>query len=376
MKRLRVLLLHNQVAPYRLPVFERLKENFDITVYFCELKSKDRMWKTELLREFTFDWEVLRGMRVGNIILNTPALLFRALRGWDAYLIADNVENIPATWMVAIASKISGKPLIVWSEKIDSPWNRKVVDRSFLKGILLKLHEKVLFSLADVIVAYSKKAREYLLKRGVSPGKILQGLQVMPEEVLPSGECQGFKGRVGGCQRTVLYLGYLRPEKGIEQFIQSFVSSEIDACLLIVGTGPLKERLERKYSSSEKVVFYGYASENEKPCLYRMADVFVLPTLRDSWGLVVNEALYYGTPVITTTAAGASMVIENGKTGFVVKAGDWAGLIRVLEELISNPKTLRKIKRLVKKSGKRYSRSILGAQAFIKALQKAFVNLN
>ncbi|WP_297500353.1 glycosyltransferase family 4 protein [Thermococcus sp.] len=374
MRKPRVLILHNQVAPYRLPLFERMKKNFDITVYFCELKSRDRMWKTGLLSKFTFNWKVLEGLRVGSIILNTPTLLIKALRGWDAYLIADNVENIPATWMVAIASKISGKPLIVWSEKIDSPWNREVVGRSFLKRAVLKVHEKALFSLADVIVAYSKKARKYLMKRGVFLGKIVQGMQVMPEEVLPREDCAGIEERLRRYRRTILYLGYLRPEKGVEQLIESFVSADVDACLLIVGTGPLKERLEREYSSSEKVVFYGYAGENEKPCLYRMAEFLVLPTLRDSWGLVVNEALYYGTPVITTTAAGASMLIENEKTGFVIKAGDWEALKELLEELTSNPKTLRKMRRLAKKSGKRYSESAFGARAFIKALEKALVN--
>lgn len=82
---------------------------------------------------------------------------------------------------------------------------------------------------------------------------------------------------------------------------------------MIAGTGPFEEKLKKKASGDERIEFLGYISEQKKADYFDVADLFVLPTHHDPWGLVVNEAINYGTPVITTEAAGAKelLVEEN-----------------------------------------------------------------
>ena len=100
-----------------------------------------------------------------------------------------------------------------------------------------------------------------------------------------------------------------------------------DAALLIVGSGELEKEL-RKYVNDnhiEDVIFYGFLQKEDLPKIYAVADVFVFPTLGDIWGLVINEAMSAGLPIITTSSAGASadLIKDNG---FVVPPGDVTGL--------------------------------------------------
>jgi len=369
---MKVLVLHNQASPYRLPIFEEINRAFDTTVYFCEIKSRDRLWKTNL-KGYSFKWKVIGRGKLGNIILVSPRLFIDAmLGGWDAYLIADNPETIFATLMVITAGILRRKPVIVWSEKIDSPWNWERLSPS--KKLAVKLWDRFVFGVSSIIVAYSRKALDYLRRRRVSPGKMRLGIQVMPEETLPKEEkVPQRRKKLKECRRKLLYLGYLRPEKNIESLIRVFSEIQTDSCLLIAGTGPLREYLKKRYGN-KRVIFCGYVEEEEKPFLYRESDALILPTLRDSWGLVVNEALYYGTPVIVTTAAGAAMIIDKGKTGFVVDAQSPEELKSVIEKLLNEPKKVRKMKVIARKVGKKYADRKLGARALIRAISDALVD--
>jgi len=361
---MRVLVLHNQISPYRLPIFEKLNEKFEVTVLFCEPRSPDRLWETEVIKEFNFHWRVLRGKRIGRIILNNPIEIVRELKDSDVVIIAEIVENTPSTVLTIILSRILGKEIILWTERIESPW----INLKFrgLKKILKETYERTIFFMSNIVAAYSKKAREHALKIGTSPGKLVEGIQVVPQEIYPEGE-QKVSG-IEKFKRRVLYLGYLRPEKGVAYLIDAFGKLKTDAILIIAGKGPILKELRK--NAGEKVVFTGYVPEEAKAYLYKVSSIFVLPTLHDPWGLVINESLYYGTPVITTTAAAGSILIEEGKTGFIIQPGNERELQKTLGVILENPKLIRKMKYVTKKIGKKYSNAKLGTRHFLKAIQK------
>ena len=359
-----MLILHNQISPYRLPIFERLNKEFKITVLFCEPKSPDRLWETEIINKFNFHWKILKGKRIGRIILNNPVEIIRELKNSDAIIIAETVETTPSTVLVLILSRVLKKKVILWTERIESPW----VNRKFMgpKRILKETYEKVIFFMSNIVAAYSKKSREHALKIGASPGKLVEGVQVVPREVYPQRE-QEVPG-IEKSKRRVLYLGYLRPEKGVVYLVNAFNKLNTDAILVIAGKGPILSELKK--NAGQKVVFTGYVPEEAKAYLYKVSSVFVLPTLHDPWGLVINESLYYGTPVITTTAAAGSVLIDEGKTGFIVRPGDEKELQRTLSIILENPKLIRKMKHITMKTGKKYSNAELGARHFFKAIQR------
>ena len=120
---------------------------------------------------------------------------------------------------------------------------------------------------------------------------------------------------------TFLFVGRLVSCKNIEHLIQQFniIFSDKDAVLKIVGDGRQGEYLIDKYTS-EKVIFKGKKFNKELITEYLSASCFVFPSLFEPWGLVVNEALSAGIPVIARKEVGACLDLINGKqTGFIAE---------------------------------------------------------
>jgi len=120
---------------------------------------------------------------------------------------------------------------------------------------------------------------------------------------------------------TFLFIGRLVSYKNVEHLIQQFniYFSDKDAVLKIVGDGEQGEYLIDKYSS-EKVIFMGKKCNQELIAEYFSASCFVCPSLFEPWGLVVNEALSAGLPVIASKEVGACFdLIKDKETGFIVE---------------------------------------------------------
>ena len=118
---------------------------------------------------------------------------------------------------------------------------------------------------------------------------------------------------------TFLYVGRLIKHKNVEALIQHFNInfSDKDAVLKIVGDGKQGEYLIDKYAS-EKVIFKGKKFNKELIAEYLSASCFVCPSLFEPWGLVVNEALSAGLPVIANEEVGACFdLIKDKETGFI-----------------------------------------------------------
>ena len=93
--------------------------------------------------------------------------------------------------------------------------------------------------------------------------------------------------------------------------------------LWLVGDGPLRSFVEGEAQGDPRIRVLGYADEQRLPGLYRQADILVVPSVFEAWGLVVHEGLAYGLPVITTDQVGAADdLVDSGVNGYVVPAGD------------------------------------------------------
>ena len=105
-------------------------------------------------------------------------------------------------------------------------------------------------------------------------------------------------------------------------------------------------------NKNNNIHFLGYVEGAEKANCFSSADIFVFTSHHDMWGFVVNEALYYGLLVISSDKACASKLIDNGKTGFVVKDNDIEKLAKRMEELFNNQNLFAEVKENVKKMNK------------------------
>src|SRR5207249_1387315 len=114
--------------------------------------------------------------------------------------------------------------------------------------------------------------------------------------------------------------------------------------LVFVGSGPEEKRLKEcvQEQSVPDVFFMGFRNQSELPKFYALSDVFVLPSVEDRWGLVINEVMSAGLPVIASDEIGAVPdLVKHGHNGFVFPAGNVASLAGYLEQLV-NDENLRK----------------------------------
>ena len=120
---------------------------------------------------------------------------------------------------------------------------------------------------------------------------------------------------------TFLYVGRLVKHKNVEGIIRQFnrFFSDKNVMLRIVGSGNEEDRLRRKYAS-DKVLFLGKKVDAELIKEFQNASCFLCPSLFEPWGLVVNEAMSSGLPVIVSKNVGASFdLIKDKETGFVAE---------------------------------------------------------
>lgn len=148
---------------------------------------------------------------------------------------------------------------------------------------------------------------------------------------------------------SLLFCGRLngpREQKGVDILLGSLplVLQKHDARLRIVGTGPRLARygaLAQNLSIDAHVEFLGFVEHGQMPGYYRQADLFVLPSRRESFGLVLAEAMACGLPVVATTVGAIPEVVEHGVTGLLVPPDDPVALAGAINTLLSDPSMMR-----------------------------------
>jgi glycosyltransferase involved in cell wall biosynthesis len=143
---------------------------------------------------------------------------------------------------------------------------------------------------------------------------------------------------------TFIYVGRLWSGKGLEHLVTAVSvlqeGTSKDVSLLLIGAGPEERTLRNQCEQSgiRRAVFTGFVQKDALPQYYALADVFVFPTLGDPYGLVVDEAMACGLPVVSTSAAGEIYDrVKDGENGFVVPPGDGAELAGAMRKFVDEP---------------------------------------
>ena len=193
-------------------------------------------------------------------------------------------------------------------------------------------------------IAVSKPAQEYHSK--YIPGSY---------EIIPNGiNLEHFSDSVTPMEEfldgklNILFVGRLEFRKGLNYLLNAFlrVKQEIpESRLIVVGPGTrLRKRYERWVSKTglKDVVFVGYVSNEDKARYYKTADIFCAPaTSRESFGIVLLEAMATGKPVVATNIPGYASVVSDGEDGLLVPPQNYQELARALLTLL-NDEALRK----------------------------------
>lgn len=319
--------IHNVMIQYRKQVFELLDSENNVDFLITRDKSPD----------FT-----MPNMAVSEGLPGSLSMLgSRIINGdYDVLIIAgwsDLSEFIEGIFSLMLG-KALGIPVVVWIEHWYPPHFE--LKREIVKPIL-----QIVLTQCDAVVVPGTKSREMCLYLGASEEKIFEAPNsVTVEEPIVDFDIRERHNLDGDC--VILYLSRLVPYKGCDILIKSLkkIRQREDISLLVGGEGPFRTECEKLANdlNLDSVEFVGFVDEKEKPAYFDQADLFVLPTLfrnghAEAWGLVLNEAMSLGCPVISTTAvASAYDLIKDGENGYMVEEGNTDELTTAIVESLSS----------------------------------------
>jgi glycosyltransferase involved in cell wall biosynthesis len=223
----------------------------------------------------------------------------------------------PEIWLQMLLVKIKRKKFILFCDST-------LHDNT--SNALKTLIKRAIFKFADGVFGYGERAKDYALSLGIKPSQWHQRVQAasLPEAyntalILNSRAAL----KASDIPLTFLYVGRISPEKNLSRLIEAFsfiVQDMPQAHLNIIGGGSKEERLKQQVNAlnlSNHIHFLDSQSGDKLSQSYMSAHFFILPSISEPWGLVVNEALHYGCPVLVSKTCGCvpELVIE-GETGF------------------------------------------------------------
>jgi glycosyltransferase involved in cell wall biosynthesis len=212
-----------------------------------------------------------------------------------------------------------------------------------LKRIARRLFLTWVYRHVDYALYVGTHNKSYYLQHGLKPSQLVFSPQAIDIDRFSepdndySHHAEEWKKELGipSHHITVLYAGKMTSVKNpyfILELAQACVSLPIS--FIMVGDGHLKEDLQKRSKGSGNVLFLDFQNQSVMPAIYRMGDVFIMPSVSETWGMGVNEAMACGRPVMTSEKVGcaADLVLEN-KTGITFGTGDTEKCVRFLTGL-------------------------------------------
>lgn len=379
--KIKVAVLTPNPTPYRVPFFRYLAamEEIDLEVFFLTKGSPSRPWQVDIdgfKHEFLTEYAIPIGGKDKARYRVNPGVFSRLRQGrFDAVAIAG--YNHFTTQAAIAYCTVTRTPWCLMCESHVKKHRGRF--KTFLKKWLLG---PFLSRMGAAMVTGTLAAR-YVEGFGVPPEATFVVANTPDVEHWKAqadkleNRRDQIRRRLGAeDRRIVLFVGRLMDVKGLPVLFDAYQKAkEHDnrLALFIVGDGAKRADYQRRAREMglEDVNWLGFRSQEELPELYVAADVFVLPSLVEPWGVVVNEAMASGLPVVLSDHVGASAdLVHEGENGFVVPAGDAEALSqRILEAVADDNRRLamgKKSREII--SGWDYHRS---AQNFRDAVKTA-----
>jgi glycosyltransferase involved in cell wall biosynthesis len=316
----RLALLGEIAAPYRVPLYNALAERLEFRALFLAETDPRRAYYRLEPDEVRFEMQVLRGrqLRRGGRWIVLSRGVIRELERFDPDVVGVGGWNQPAFWQALAWCKTRRRKLVLWIESTAHDTRSEARALEWAKRALVRA--------ADGYFVPGAAAKEYALALGAPEDRLV----VAPNAADASVYGAAAVDRRGRERCTFLYAGRLDREKGLDTLLRAFAN--VPGELLVAGSGSEEKRL--RALAGDRVRFTGAVGREEIVRLLAEADVFVLPSRSEPWGMVLNEAAEAGLPLVATDGVGAaSDLIEEDGNGFRVRVDDERGLVEAMRRL-------------------------------------------
>ena len=355
-KKYRLAILASHPIQYHVPLYRVIASNphIDLTVLFCSDCGVRPYMDEGFGQELKWDIPLLDGYRsefLPNVSLRpnissfwgllNPSVIRRLRdRRYDAIWVKG--WSRCTEWLALLTAFVVGIPVLLRAETKPlsvqpvSAWKRR------LKQIVLRR----LFKRVSAFLTIGQQNASFYKAYGVSADRLFHVPYAVDNDffirkahdLLPRR--MELRERLGipHDRLVILFSGKLGEIKRPMDLLRAYAELVEDskAALIFVGDGPLRVELEAftKEHNLLHVYFAGFQNHTEMPSFYAMADILVLPSESETWGLVVNEAMCFGLPVITSEAIGAAGdLVVDGVNGFLFSPGQVSALTQRLKLL-------------------------------------------
>lgn len=327
------LLIYIEPASYLLPLWWEIKARASVETRIVFLEENlTQPWNLDLQDDPTV--EVLRGSRAAKLVrlwqlIGRRDVELVGLAGWGhplliAALLFAGARRIPVT----IESDTQYDPARAW-------WRR----------VLKRLVLPVLFRIPRFFFPAGTRQAVYFMRYGVPRARIrIAQMTVDVRSIMEQVDRDRAEAASASCSdkpTVFLYVGRLEPHKGIQDLLDAFVELPKESGkshLIIVGDGSIRRLIESAARTHPAVEYLGRLSGNALIHAYSRADVFVLPSRVEPWGLVINEAMAASLAVIATDRVGCvDDLVREGENGRVVPSTCPARLAEAMRTFIHHP---------------------------------------
>lgn len=341
-ERRRVLILATHPVQYAVPIYRLMAQDprLEVKVAYLSLAgarpTHDKgfgatvQWDIPLLNGYPW---VLVTSRISllSLIRDKP---WRAIISYTGY-------RCWAFWLALVMARYCRVPYLFSTDA----HQYEPRDGGRLLQSLKRLVLPFIFRLADVAIVPSSASRDFLLGMGLDPRRVVVTPSAVDNEwwrkhaAASNRDATRAEWMVPPTAEVILFVAKLQPWKRPLELLTAFAALENrpDAFLVFAGDGPLRESLERASVAagvSDRVRILGFVNQSRLPAVYRAADVFVLSSAYEPFGLVVNEAMLCGCAVIVSDRVGAARdLVVTGWTGIVYPSGDAARLTAALSSV-------------------------------------------
>jgi glycosyltransferase involved in cell wall biosynthesis len=352
----RILIVCSHPVQYMSPLLRRMAAHpqIDLQVAYCSLRGAHSGYDPEFATAIQWDVPLLDGynwVEIPNIGTDTESFLGLCNPGLWRMIRRNNFDAVfchtgylkTSFWIAFLAARLSGS-VFLFGTDANSLAPR---DSQSWKVAVKKILWPRLFSIADQIIVPSSRTRDLMRSLGFAEDEITltpycvdndwwaaQSAQVNRDAIRSSW-------RVGPDSIVVLFCAKLQPWKRPDNLLEAFVAAGIPGAVLVfAGDGPMRQSLYQRALAlgiADHIRFLGFVNQSALPAVYTAADLMVLPSEYEPFGVVVNEASCCGCPVAASDRVGAAAdLIAPVNPDFIFPCGDVPALAGLLQRALSD----------------------------------------
>jgi glycosyltransferase involved in cell wall biosynthesis len=340
---------------YQIQLFKRLAQipRLNVTVLFCSRFGLSpqvdhtcgivHQWYDEAILDGlphkflpNYSWEGSRSTIFGTM---NPGVVRELTLGRYDVLLVQGYAGLTEWLALAMAKAVSCRVLFRGETGLrPGPAGKRDVIR--------KMTLKALARAVEVFLPIGTRSRDFYLHYGIPPHRLVLSPYAVDNDffceqarLLQTKKAQ-LRAALGidPTVPVVLYVSKMTARKRPLDLVQAFEKLTQPAVLLMVGDGPLRPSIENYAArrNMRMVIMAGFQKQDALPQFYAIGDIFVLPSEYEPWGLVVNEAMSFALPIMTTHGVAAAADLVSKENGVVYEPGDIDSLAAALQQLVQH----------------------------------------